>query len=252
MINLQNLTITAQMPGHSDFAGDIFECPDFVAGIDQEIGLMAISTSKPGIEISPARLTMDILLDDMRINIPQFAEDITESKYSSLGVDCLQESLDNINEYLYNLVGSQFGSTGAVATQLSAFQYLNGYLSYVLGLGVKCLLLRNNDLMELSNETSHLVGALGETPQFESRVKQEQLNQGDILFVASSGDINTIEEDFIRVTLSRFPENLETALRQINTKVIRKGMKTIPGIILCRINHSSQTKRRWMDKLRNG
>jgi len=250
MINQQNLTITAQMPDHRDFVNDIFECPEFVAGIEAEIGLMAISTSKPGIEISPARLAMDILFDDMQTNIPQFAEDATESKFSALGVDCLQESLDNINEYLYSQVGIEFDSTSSVATQLSAFQYINGYLSYVLGAGVKCLLLRNNDLKELSNESSHLAGALGEHPMFESRVKQEELMLGDILIIAASGDINTIEEEFIRITLSRFPQNLDTALRQINTKVARKGMVKVPGIILCRVNQETQFKRGWIGKLK--
>ena len=250
MVNQHNLTISAQMPDQMNFANDIYECAEFVAGIDQDIGLMAISTSKPGIEVSPARTAMEILLDDMRINIPQFAEDATESKFSALGVNCLQESLDNINEYLYNQVGVEFDSTAAVATQLSAFQYINGYLSYVLGSGVRCLLLRNNDLNELSNASSHLAGALGERPMFESRVEQEELSLGDILFIAASGDINSIGEDFIRITLSRFPQNLDTALRQINTKANRKGMTKIPGIILCRVNQETQFKRNWMGKLK--
>jgi len=250
MINQQNLTITAQMPGHRNFVNDIFESTELVAGIDQEIGLMAISTSKPGIEVSPARMSMEILLDDMRTNIPQFDADITESKFSALGVNCLQESLDNINEYLYSQVGVEYDSTTMVATQLSAFQYLNGYLSYVLGVGIRCLLIRNNDLHELSNVSSHLAGALGERPMFESRVEQKELRKGDIIFIAASGDINTIEEEFIRITLSRFPQNLDTALRQINTKVSRKGMTQIPGIILCRVNQETSQKRRWMDKLK--
>ncbi len=223
----------------------------YVAGIDPSLGLIAISSSRPGgIEISPARMAADILLDDMRTNIPQFVNEIADSKNSGRGVNCLQESLDNINEYLYGQVGVQYDSTSVVAAQLSAFQYLNGYLSYILGAGIKCLLLRNNELTELSNASSHISGALGEKPLLESRVEDIALAKDDILFIASVGDINTIEEDFIRLTLTRFPENLRTVLRQINTRTSRKGMKDIPGIIICRIDQETDLKRGWIDKLK--
>ncbi len=250
MINRNNLTIIAQMPGQNEFVEGIYDAPAYVAGIDQSIGLMAISSSASTVETSPARMAMEILMDDMRTNVPQFAEDQTESKIMALTVNCLQESLDNINEYLYSQVGRQYDSTAAVSTQLSAFQYLNGLLSYVLGAGVKSLILRNNVLRELSNVSSHLTGALGEKPLFESRVETEALVTGDIIFIASSGDISIIGEDFIRVTLSRFPKNLDTALRQINTKVARKGMPQIPGIMLCRIEQDIDLKRSWMNKLK--
>ncbi|MCP3850506.1 MAG: hypothetical protein GY694_09750, partial [Gammaproteobacteria bacterium] len=158
---------------------------------------------------------------------------------------------DNINEYLYSQVGKQYDSTAEVATQLSAFQYLNGLLSYVLGAGIRAFILNNNKLKELSNEFSHLSGALGEKPMFESRVESTALMEGDILFIASSGDINTIGEEFIRITLSRFPKDLEIALRQINTKVARKGVSQIPGIILCRLEQNTGPKRSWVEKLKN-
>ncbi len=251
MDNQSNLSIAAQMPGYKNFTGGIIETPVYIAGLDPSLGLMAISSSPPvELEASPARMAMEILLDDMQTNIPQFIGNLADSKSSELGVNCLQESLDNINEYLYGQVGIQFGSTSEVATQLSAFQYLNGNLSYILGAGIKCLVLRNNDLTELSNASSHLVGALGERPMFESRVEDEALVTGDILIIASVGDISIIEEDFIRLTLSRFPENLDTALRQINTKSVRKGMNEIPGIILCRIDQKIGLKKGWIDKLK--
>lgn len=251
MNNLQHLTIASQMPGQKNFSQGIYEGSVYVAGIDPSLGLMAISSSHPGgIEASPARMAMEILMDDMQTNIPQFVDESVESKKSARGVNCLQESLDNINEYLYGQVGVQYDSTSVTATQLSAFQYLNGCLSYILGAGIKCLLLNNNKLKELSNASSHLSGALGEKQLFESRVEEEALAMGDILCIASVGDINIIGEDFIRLTLSRFPNNLDTALRQINTKAIRKGMKEIPGIILCRINQETGLNKGWMGKLK--
>ncbi len=223
----------------------------YLACIDPSLGLMAISSSHPdGIEPSPARTAMEILLDDMRTNIPQFRDEIADSKSSGRRVNCLQESLDNINEYLYGQVGVQYDSTSMVATQLSAFQYLNGYLSYIMGAGIMCLLIRNNELIGLSNASSHLAGALGEKPLFESRVEDIALAKDDILFIASVGDISIIEDEFIRLTLSRFPENLDTALRQINTRASRKGMKDIPGIIICRINQETSLQRSWIDKLK--
>lgn len=250
MNNLRHLTIVSQMPGQKKFDQGIFEGPVYVAGIDPSLGLMAISSSQPGgIEASPARMAMEILMDDMQTNIPQFVDEPVDSKKSAMGVNCLQESLDNINEYLYGQVGEQYDSTSVAATQLSAFQYLNGNLSYILGAGIKCLLLQNNKLKELSNASSHLAGALGEKPLFESRVEEEALAMGDILCIASVGDISVIGEDFIRLTLIRFPKNLDTALRQINTKATRQDMKEIPGIILCRINQQTGPKKSWMERI---
>lgn len=240
------------MPGQKNFEQGIFEGSVYVAGIDLSLGLMAISSSHPGgTEASPARMAMEILIDDMQTNIPQFVDETTDLKEPKMAVNCLQESLDNINEHLYGQMGVQFYSTPVIATQLSAFQYLNGYLSYILGAGVKCLLIRNNELRELSNDSSHLAGALGEKPQFESRVDHEALAMGDILCISSVGDISIIEEEYIRLTLTRFPKNLDVALGHFNAQAGRKGMKEIPGMILCRVNQETNLKKGWMSRLKN-
>ncbi|MCP4237115.1 MAG: hypothetical protein GY770_26630 [Aestuariibacter sp.] len=189
-------------------------------------------------------------MDDMRTNIPMLAKAKTESKVAAMAVNCLQESLSNINEYLCSQADKLYGSTAVVATHLSAFQYLNGLMSYVLGAGVRAFIIRNNNIKELSNAYSHLSGALGESTMIESHVETTTLIAGDILFIASSDDISIIEEDFIRITLSRFPDSLETALRQINTRVARKATSQAPGIILCRVMQNTVLKRSWVGKFK--
>ncbi|MCP3688852.1 MAG: hypothetical protein GY784_10600, partial [Gammaproteobacteria bacterium] len=100
MLNPDNLSIVSQMPGQHEFVEGIYEAPTYIVGIDKALGLMAISSSTSSLDTSPAKLAMDVLMDDMRTNIPMLAKAKTESKVAAMAVNCLQESLSNINEYL--------------------------------------------------------------------------------------------------------------------------------------------------------
>ena len=64
-----DLTIVAQMPDQKDLQPGIHESVNQVIGLQPEIGLIAISTNPTSSESSPARITMEILMDDMQTNI---------------------------------------------------------------------------------------------------------------------------------------------------------------------------------------
>lgn len=243
-----DLTIVAQMPDQKDLQPGIHESVNQVIGLQPEIGLIAISTNPTSSESSPARITMEILMDDMQTNIPQLKSQLDDADMASLGTDCLQESLENINEYLYEQTASRFDTTQSTIVNITALQYLNGHLSFIIGSREKCLLFRNNELRSISNSVSR---PLGGKPNYNSTVLHETMSLGDILFIAAIDDINALEEDYIRLTLSRFPENLDMVLRQLNTKISRTGARQIPGIIVCRINQECSLKKSWIGKLRS-
>ena len=248
MAEQDDLTIVAQMPDHKDLQPGIHENADQVIGLEPDLGLIAISTSPLGTESSPARVAMGILMDDMQTNIPQIKSQMADNGRASLGADCLQESLENINEYLYDQTASRFDTTQSTITNITALQYLNGHLSFVIASGEKCLLFRNNKLKSISDTVSR---PLGGKPNYNSKVLYEAMSLGDILFIAAIDDINTLETDFIRLTLSRFPENLDMVLRQLNTKISRTGARQIPSVVVCRINQETSLKRGWIGKLRS-
>lgn len=244
MAEQDDLTIVAQMPDHEDLQPGIHESADQIIGFEPNLGLIAISTSPLGSKSSPARVAMEILMDDMQTNIPQLK---TQMGNTILGANCLQESLENINEYLYDQTASQFDTTQSTTT-LTALQYLNGHLSFVIASGEKCLLFKNNQLNSISDIVSR---PLGGKPNYNSKVLHEAMSLGDTLFIAAIDVINTLEADFIRLTLSRFPENLDMVLRQLNTKFIRTGARQIPSIVVCRVNQVIDLKKGWIGKFRS-
>ena len=247
MTSQDDLTIAAQMPGQKDLQPGIHESANQVIGLAPDIGLIAISISPLSTESSPARIAMEILMDDMQTNIPQLKSQIDDTDMTPLGTDCLQESLENINEYLYDQTASRFDTTQSAIANITALQYLNGHLSFVIGTREKCLLFKNNTLKSISDSISR---PLGSKPNYHSKVLHETMSLGNILFVADTDDIDALGEDYIRLTLSRFPENLDMVLRQLNTKICRAGARQIPGIILCRINQECNLKKSWISMLK--
>jgi len=244
----EDLTIAAQMPGHKDLQPGIHESTDQVIGLAPDIGLIAVSTDPLKAQSSPARLAMDILIDDMQTNIPQLKSKMGDTGMASPGTDCLQESLENINDYLYDLTASRFDTTQSTIANITALQYLNGYLSFTIGSGMNCFLFKNNKLKSISDSVSR---PLGGKPNYNSKVQNKAMSSGDILFIAAIDDITMLGEDFIRLTLSRFPDNIDMVIRQLNTKISRTDTREMPSIIICRINQEYNLKKSWIGKLRS-
>ena len=248
MTTQDNLIIAAQIPGQKNLQPGIHATADQVIGFDSNLGLIAIATSPLSADSSPARIAIEILMDDMQTNIPQLKTHKRNINQASLGANCLRESLENINEFLYEKTASQFDTTHSVTTSITALQLLNGHLSYLAGPGQTILLFKNNNLKRLSNIVSR---PIGDKPNYNSEIQQEVLSLGDILILTSIDDIKSVEEDFLRLTLSRFPENLDTVLRQINTKISHTGASQIPSIIICRVNQDADLKKSWISKFRS-
>jgi len=248
MTNQHNLTIAAQIPGQKNLEPGIYQTTDQVLGFDPELGLIAFANSPLSTESSPAQTAMEILMDDMQTNIPKLNAQMSDADQTRLGANCLQESLDNINEYLYDLTASRFVTTQSTAS-ITALHYMENQLNFITGSSEKCFLFKNNKLKSISNTVSR---PLGGKPNYNSEVQHVAMSSGDILIIAATSDIKTIGEDFIRLTLSRFPDDLEMVLRQINTKISHTGASQIPSIIICRINQKATMKKKsWIGRLRN-
>lgn len=209
-----------------------------------------MASSKPGGDGAAASTAMAVLLDDMGTNLSATQTSLGKSNPGQFITQCLQESLDNINEYLHFQHGKKKISMQSVYTSLAVMQYFEGNLGYIVMAGFSCLLFRQDKLNLLASTSRVIPCILGENPVFEGQVQSKVVQQGDILVMAQTSDIDAIGIDYLRTTLSRFPDSTEMALRQINTRTNRHSTSSELGIVLARVDELAGQKRSWLDKFR--
>lgn len=247
--NLQ-LSIFSQLPDRQQVGEGVHITKEYVIGIHNDPGLLAIAKSQSAIYDSAAKKAIEILLDDMEVNLSATQTGLGRAKPGGFVKQCVQESLDNINEYLhFQLAKNQLSAQDAHAS-LALIQFFEGHFGYVIMSGFSCLLLRQGALTALGLASDSSC-SLGENTNFEKIAESIPAQPGDIVVMAQKRDIHAIGMDYLRTTLLRFPDAIETALRQINTRVARDKTATEPGIMLARVDEQVIKKRGWMDKLRN-
>ena len=189
-------------------------------------GLLALSRG------ANAALTLEVLQDDMSLNLPQAFQ---QSDGAIADVShCLLESLENINEFLL-----QQAATGGVelgVVQLGK-QHFSAWVS-----GDICAARFRGDNIELMCDETRQAPLVGMQNDFSPRLLELDFAAADILLLTTQKVIDALEADFVRLTLSRFNDNLHMALRQLNTRAQRNGLAGKPMLILCRIEQAQKTK----------
>jgi len=244
-----HITVLAQL-GDSRFTHSGIQQNDGVAlGLDCESGLLVLARNKVDNGLDSALKSVQILLDDMSVNLSRLLPVARNSiKIVSL---CLNESLQNINEYLLmNTVAYISGET-ATAVELAAIQLDKQKLVGFANGSMRCLRFSVDKLHNVTGEPGQR--ALGVEKSFQLGIVRQPQQEGDVLLLTTNEVLSTLQNDFIRLTLSRFSENLEMALRQINTRAAHQGLEQKPLLIVCRINQkSAQASGGWLNKLRRG
>ena len=232
------ITMLAQTEKGQFSEQGIHSCTDQVIGINPGLGLMVLAQVDSHEDKTAAHKAVEIMLDDMQLNLS-----------SSTAKHCLSESVDNINEYLCLQAESTELMYSNKGVDLSAIQIgKNGISSCSLG-KLSSLKFSANELQFLGDESA-TQNKLGVDVSLQASIVEQGFIEGDILFMSSSTLINQLGQDFIRITLSRFNDNLEMALRQINTRAQRHGLKLIPAVIVCRRNQHIGASRSWFNKPR--
>lgn len=216
-----------------------------VMAIYSEQGLLAFAQG----DSTMAQLALEVLLDDMSLNLP--AIDVTSSQAGSAVALCLSESLENINEYLNEQGGDSEPSATDLPRGLSmaCLQLLGNQLSYVQTGDLCCLHYSAQRLHALADDES-AAQLLGLGLSIRPVIQQTELREGDVYILTSQRFVQLITLEFLRVTLSRFSDNLEMAMRQINTRALRNGLQQKPDILLCRIDPVSANTKSWLGKFR--
>ena len=218
-----------------------------VIAINAELGLMILAQGKVSGENSPAYKSVEIMLDDMELNLSAIKK---ESELSvSVASHCMSESLDNINEYLFSQANTNEAMELGRGVEFAAVQLHHSLISCGSVGGLECLIFSANELRVLGTKTS-VQEKLGVGLSLQPEIAEQDFVTGDIVLMLSSDLLQVLTQEFIRVTLSRFNENLEMAIRQINTRALQNGFNHKPALIICSMNQVIEKRRSWLGKLR--
>ncbi|RLA45891.1 MAG: hypothetical protein DRR06_05210 [Gammaproteobacteria bacterium] len=200
-------------------------------GVNPELGLIAMAEGDSQAKDTPAHKAIEVLLDDIQLNLSPDGGRTTIPMADSLTTFCLRESVDNINDYLFSNMDQWQPRESYKGVGLAAMLPHGKRLSYTITGDTGCFLFSDNQLIDL-NASADKTTRLGLDSRIKPEVSEVEFHDGDILIMISADALNCTGSDFIRVTLSRFGDNLERVLRQINTRTKRNGLEHRPDLIL--------------------
>ncbi len=218
--------------------------------INAELGLMAMAYA--GHEQANPKQALEILLDDMQLNLPA-SENRDVNTDTVLATQCLAESYENINEFLLDTFARDGHSDQLRPVALAAIQFVNDKLSCAV-VGDFCCLKFSDERINTLNDIYevNLKGdsTLGSKSDFRVNMTQHGVKAGDFIMLTTLKVIHAVGEEHIRLTLSRFHDNLDMALRQINTRAAKRGLEQKPAMIIARAESPVVKKRGWLNKFR--
>lgn len=198
-----------------------------------------------------AHLALEILLDDIQTNLSSREyEQATEYEKHVQGTQCIEESFENINDYLITQ-GTNQSSVEKRGVALSVLQVIHGECSFIHADEHCCLHFREGKLMNLSQINSSdddPKTLLGITETLHIKINQLSMTSNDLLLSCSHDLFHYVTEDFLRVTLSRFMESPEMAMRQITSKAQRNGMQGKPLLIMVAVKKAAEKPKSWFGR----
>lgn len=228
------MTIMAQLTNGQVFNHGTEQFETQILSVNPKLGLIAMALGDDLSNNAPAPKSVEILLDDIELNLAANEERVTPLVSESLATLCLRESVDNINEYLFSTLDQSQTQNSGKGIGLAAMLLLNNQLSCFTTSDICCFLFKDNQLSHLIEPPDpDSAKQIGVDKAIQPQIVAREFYPGDILIMISAQDLNVLGLDFIRVTLSRFEDNLEMALRQITIRMHRNGLEQDPALILC-------------------
>ena len=248
-MNLKDsINILAQTENGSFTETGIHNTSRHVVGVEQKLGLIILTQGNSQDFNQPAYKSVEIMLDDMELNL---SAKIKSSQLSGFAASqCMSESLENINEYLCSQSANSETVDETNGVELAAIQIHQSSISYCSVGKVNCLVFNDNLGLQVLAVDNSAQEKLGIETSLQAEVAEHDVVVGDIVVLLPSDLLNLLTPDFIRITLSRFNQNLEMALRQINTRALQNDLPEKPTIALCRVNQMTEKKRSWFGKIR--
>jgi hypothetical protein len=218
--------------GHSLSEGVVSNVHD-AAAHSKELGLIVLAHGEFNDKSDSALKATEILVDDMGFNFAPDKRPKALAEHREQVTVCLNESFENIHDYLVSTTQPQ-ETAGSQGVSLAALQFSGQWLSVATIGEYNCLIFKSaeGDALNVSNPGFQL----GSQHVNDAKIHHHKLSTGDIIVLMKSTDLLRLTEEFIRVTLSRFAESPEMAVKQINTRAKHKKMQSKPAIAICRVN----------------
>ena len=151
------LTIYTLLPDQQQVGEGVHIIRDSVIGISYGHGLIAMATGNPGADSVAASKSVEILIDDMETNLSATQTGFGRTAPNTFVVQCVRESLDNINEFLHFQLSKSQVSAQDAHTSLAAVQYFEGHFGCFIMDGFSCLLFRQDELTALSPVSKKII-----------------------------------------------------------------------------------------------
>jgi hypothetical protein len=245
------VSILAQASEEDPISGGLIgNGPQWVT-IDKKFTLFAVAEDKSDESGKLARLALEILLDDIQTNLSSGEYDqATDYEKHVLATRCVEESFENINDYLISQSSSGVsGSRKGVA--LTVMQVIHGQCSFINADVHPCLHFQEGKLYKLNHHISadrFDKGVLGISESLAIKSNQLVVSANDLLLTCSQELLKHVDEEFLRVTLTRFQDSPQMAMRQITSKAQRSGMQGKPLLIIMAINQLVAKPRSWFKR----
>ena len=222
----------AQVETGQHFSDGLFEAAHAVCLIDNELGLGAIAVGPAETSGAPLK-ALQILQDDMRTNLAETP--VAEG---------LRESMTNIHEYLQNTNGfADNEGIGLVAVHAS-----DQGLHVISSGGFGCWHVHDGKASDLCADSAH-VRQLGCQQELTVQQAEHKPSVGDLVLLIGSSDWQRVGAEFMQLTLGRFSDNPEVALRQINTRLAHRAGRQTPPMLFARCESTAARKKGWLSGL---
>ncbi len=222
-----------------------------VVAIDNQFSLVGIAEDKADQTGEAARLSLEILLDDIQTNLSSREyEQASDYNKHVLATRCIQESFENINDYLISQ-GNSGVSAEHKGVAMSVMQVIHGECSFIHADEHCCLHFREGKLMNLSQTKStkdNPENLLGITETLNIKINQLSITSDDLLLICKHDLLQHITPEYLRVTLSRFQDNPQMAMRQITSKAQRSAMQDKPLLVIVTLNQMTEKPKSWFKR----
>ncbi len=231
------ISIMAQLESGQIFSNGTQYSGTQVLSIEQDLGLatMALGYNLP--DSTRAIEAVEILLDDIALNLDPGENRKVILTSETLAMLCLRESVSNVNDYLASSSRQGCPDISIKTVGLATILFQDNQLNYIATNDICCCLFEGGELVSL-DALSVKPDPLGASTTLRLEVVSRKYFPGSSLLMLPAKDLEAVGQDFLRLTLSRFNDNMEMALRQIAVRIRRSGSRQDPALILCSAKHA--------------
>ena len=243
-------------------------------GYDSALGLAVLADGMGGHRGGDiaSSMSVDKIIELVQKQLPRIKPGQTDSKSGySLESICIQQAIYSANDLVFKTAEANPVHSG-MGTTIVVLQFYNNTLSLVHIGDSRCYRLRKDSFEQITRDHSLLqelidrgfytredarnsmnknlvTRALGIDPVVAADIQEDIVLKNDIYLLCSDGLTDYVEDEFIRLTIKRFSDNLDEAAKQLITKANQNGGKDNISVMLCRVDDDFSVEQSWLNKL---